>query len=138
MKLHFFNPTALDKNLKATIHKSGKLGFTIEAAKKLNLSETKSASIGINEDDPHDTNLYVIINDYINNNVFKINKAGAYFYINTKALFDKMKIDYSKGSTAYDITSDKIDGDTVFIFKRRQHRGGNQKNNPSTQTSEGS
>ena len=86
MKLKFINPSELDKNLKATVHKSGKLGFTIEAAKKLSLDPTKTAQIAINEDDANDKNLYIIIGDSSNANSFKVSKAGAYYYINTKPL----------------------------------------------------
>ena len=130
MKLKFIDPSSLDKNLKATIHRSGKLGFTIEAAKKLKLTETKSASIAINEDDPNDKNIYVVVHETIEGSAFKINKAGDYFYVNTKALFDDMKIDYINHSVVYDISSEVIDGHDVYKFKRRMPKSGHQKISP--------
>ena len=54
MKITFFNPDELDKNLKVTIHKTGKMGFTMDAAKKLSLIDMKSANIGVNNEDPED------------------------------------------------------------------------------------
>lgn len=119
MKLKFITPDGLDKNLKATAHKSGKLGFTSEAAEKMALTASKSASIAINEDDTSDSSLYVIINESILEGAFKINKAGQYYYINTKALFDTLKIDYKNDWIVYDITKETIDNQLVYKFKRR-------------------
>lgn len=120
MKLKFFNPNNLDKNLKATAHKTGKLGFTVDAAKKLQLSVEKTAGIGINEDDESDKSLYVIIYPDKQEGAFNISKAGKYYYINTKALFDSLRIDYIKDYVVYDISEEVIDSQKVFKFKRRE------------------
>lgn len=120
MKLKFYNPNELDRNLKVTIHKTGKLGFTMDAAKKLNLAEMKSANIGINEDDLTDNCLYLVIEKDINEGLFRISKAGAYYYINTKVLFDNLKIDYSKGNITYDMSEEKVDGLNVYKLKKRE------------------
>jgi len=120
MKLKFFNPNELDRNLKATAHKSGKLGFTVEAAKKLTLSPEKSAGIAVNEEDENDKNLYVIIYPDKKNGAFKISKAGDYYYINTKSLFDSLKIDYLRDWVVYDITEEVLDNQAVYSFKRRE------------------
>jgi hypothetical protein len=128
MKLKFFNPNNLDKNLKATAHKTGKLGFTVDAAKKLQLSVEKTAGIGINEDDELDKSLYVIIYPDKQEGAFNISKAGKYYYINTKALFDSLRIDYIKDYVVYDISEEMIDSQRVFKFKRREKA---KKNNDS-------
>jgi len=120
MKLKFFNPDNLDKNLKATAHKTGKLGFTVDAARKMQLSVEKSAGIGINEDDQSDKSLYVIIYPNKQEGAFNISKAGQYYYINTKALFDSLKIDYVKDYVVYDISEKTIDNQEMFKFKRRE------------------
>jgi ribosomal protein L13E len=78
MKIKFLSPDSLDKNLKATVHKSGKMGFTIEAAKKMGLDINKSLSIGINEDDTEDKNLYVVINSNKRSDSFSLLKTGEY------------------------------------------------------------
>jgi hypothetical protein len=41
MKLKFLIIEEIDKNIKATIHSSGKMGFTQGANKKMNLNEEK-------------------------------------------------------------------------------------------------
>jgi hypothetical protein len=119
MKLKFIDLSTLDRNLKATIHSSGKIGFTKNAADKLNLGESKSARIAVNDEDSKDTNLYVVISDDGVEGAFKIAKAGEYFYINTKALFDSMEMDYTKYNYVYDIVKMNIEGQGVWKFKRR-------------------
>ena len=120
MKLKFFNPEKLDRNLKATAHRSGKLGFTVEAAKKMSLSIEKSAGIAINEEDDSDKSLYVVIYPNKQDGAFRISKAGAYYYVNTKALFDTLRIDYKKDWVVYDISKEIIDNQEVFKFVRRE------------------
>lgn len=120
MKLRFISPNTLDKNLKATVHRTGKLGFSFEAAKKLKLSENKSASIAIDEDKPDDKDLYLIIQNDKPDGSFPIYKAGKYHYINTKTLFDSLKLDYLKNSVVYDIMEEIIDGVLMYKFKKRE------------------
>ncbi len=128
MKLKFFNPNNLDKNLKATAHKTGKLGFTVDAAKKLQLSVEKCAGIAINGEDETDKSLYVVIYPDKQEGSFNISKAGKYYYINTKTLFDSLRVDYVKDYVVYDISEEMIDSQKVFKFKRRERA---KKNNES-------
>src|SRR6185437_14968012 len=118
MKITFFNPDELDKNLKVTIHKTGKMGFTMDAAKKLSLIDMKSANIGVNNEDPEDDCLYLAIYKDINNGGFKISKAGSYYYINTKILFDNLKLDYSKGNVSYDMTEENVNDEIMYKLKK--------------------
>lgn len=119
MKIKFHSPKELERNLKISIHKSGKMGFTVEAAKKLKLSTGKSAAIGTNEEDLSDDSLYLMMYEGIEDDAFRVSKAGAYYYINTKPLFDALKMDYSKGDMVYDMTEQKIGEDLVYKLKRR-------------------
>lgn len=136
MKLKFIDSAALDKNLKATVHNTGKIGFTKDAAGKLGLGEAKSARIAVNDEDPGDTSLYVIIEDRVVDGAFKVNKAGQYFYISTKALFDGLGMDYVKNNYVYDIVKTNIDELEVWKFKRRPIKGKGT-NNPPTPESNG-
>ncbi len=119
MKIKFFSPNDLDRNIKATVHKTGKIGFTVDAAKKLSLSVDCSLSIGMNEDDTEDSNLYVMLHNTVETGAFKVSKAGGYYYVNTKVLFDNLKIDYTNSAIVYDITEENIDGQKVYKFKKR-------------------
>ena len=119
LRIKLFKIEDLDKNLKATVHRTGKMGFTADASKKLKLSESKSADIGKNEDDVSDKNFYLFIHKEPKTGEFNIVKAGDYYYINTKVLFDNLKMDYTKDNFTYDISPETIDGQEVFVLKRR-------------------
>ena len=119
IKLKFFNPQTVDKNIKATVHKTGKLGFTIEAAKKLTLEVGMSMKIAINEGDESDTNLYGVLYTTIEDQSFKVYKAGQYFFLNLKPLLDTIKLDYKKHTYIYDISEETIQETEMFVFKRR-------------------
>ena len=119
MKIKFFNPNDLDRNIKATVHKTGKIGFTVDASKKLSLSVDCSLSIGMNEDDTEDSSLYVMLHNTIVTGAFKVSKAGGYYYTNTKVLFDNLKIDYVNAAIIYDITEENFEGQKVYKFKKR-------------------
>jgi hypothetical protein len=121
MKLKFFNPDSLDKNLKATVHKSGKLGFTVDAAKKMELAPNKSAGIAMNEENPSDKSLYVVIYPDVRDNAFRVAKAGDYYYINLKNLFDSLKVNYREQSVVYDITQEIVEGQKLFKFVMRDN-----------------
>lgn len=120
MKIKFFTLDELDKNLKATIHKTGKMGFTSDAAKKLDLVNMKSANIGVNEDDPSDQNLYLAVYPGVMSGAFRVVKSGAYYYINTKVLFDNLKIDYLSENVTYDMSTTNLEGQTIYLLKRRK------------------
>jgi hypothetical protein len=119
MKLKFIHPDSLEKNLKATVHKTGKLGFTSEAANKMNLDVNKSVGIAIDEDDLLGFDYYLVVYPNQREDGYKVNKSGEYYYINTKAFFDNQKVDYVKNSIVFDISGQKIEGMTVYKLTRR-------------------
>lgn len=118
MKIKFYNPKELDKTHKVTIQKTGKMGFTKDAAEYLKLDQMKSANIGENEEDSTDKSLYlVVLTD--NTGFFSVQKAGDYFYIKTKVLFDNLKLDYTNTSLSYDMTKIVEDGETYYKLTYR-------------------
>lgn len=119
IRLKFFEPNKIVP-VKASIHKTGKLGFAMDAAKRLGLQKGKYSQVGINQDDPNDKNLYLIVVDKDADGCFKIAKAGEYYYINLKHVFDKMNIDYSKDVIAYDISEQNYDGQLVWKLTPRK------------------
>lgn len=122
MKLKFYNPDHLDRNLKATIHKTGKLGFTVQAAEKMGLGEGKSVAIGRNEEDENDENLYLMVNQHRGEDSFPVYKAGAYFYLNTKALFDSFKWDYLSNTISFEIQIENYDGHQIFKLIKKERK----------------
>lgn len=122
MKIKFFNPNSLDRNLKATVHKSGKLGFTVDAANKMGLQTATNAAVGENEEDSSDTSLYIVIYNEQREGAFKVSKAGKYYYLNLKSLFDTLKINYKgQSSVVYDISEEEIEGQKIFKLSRREN-----------------
>lgn len=119
MKISFFKATELER-IKCTIHITGKLGFTESASKRLQLSENKSVMIGRNEEDENDTNLYMKIFDNIVVDAFKINKAGSYYYINAKTLFDTLEYDYIKKSISFDMVTIEINGESFIKMVKKE------------------
>lgn len=120
MKLQFHNPKELDKNLKATVHITGKLGFTIEAAKKMQFESHRFMSIASNGEDENDTSLYIVMSETKKDNSFNIAKAGQYYSVNTKALFDVMKLNYKTHTIMYDISIIDVEGEIVYKLSKRE------------------
>jgi len=119
INLKFFNPANVDRNIKATTHRTGRLGFTIEAANKFKFAPRMSLKVATNEADESDTNLYAILQNDIGNESFRILKAGKYFSVNLKPLFDQIKLDYVHTTYIYDITEETIQEANLLVFKRR-------------------
>jgi hypothetical protein len=83
---------------------------------------SKQGSIGIasNTEDPTDKKLYLVVFPDQRPMAFPIAKAGQYYYLNTKVLFDTLKIDYSLGNVVFDIKPDHVDDMTVYVLHRRE------------------
>jgi len=120
MKISFFKAAELDKNFKCSIHKTGKLGFTEVAIKKLDLENKRFVKIGKLDDEEDSDDLVMLIQEEEDEFTFKANKAGEYFYVNTKALFDMLNIDYKKKSIIYDIVEIEDNGNVLYKLKRRE------------------
>ncbi len=120
MKISFFKPETITGNFKCTIHQNGKLGFSRNAINKMNIDVNKYVKIGINEEDLSDKNLYMFLQDNKDEETFKINKAGHYYYLNTKFLFDKLKIDYNRNKIIYDLQEIVINGENYFKLNKRE------------------
>lgn len=113
MKIKFYNPKEFEKTHKVTIQKTGKMGFTKDAAEYLKLERMKSANIGENEDDPTDKSLYLVVLEDTSG-FFSVQKAGNYFYIKTSVLFDGLKLDYANNTISYDMNKIVEDGETYY------------------------
>lgn len=114
MKIKYFSPVDTEKNVKCTVHVTGKLGFSNNAIKQLNVGSTKYIKLGTNEDDRDDKNLYMVVQDFKDSEAFKINKAGNYYYLNTKHLFDSIGIEYKRNKIIYDIQEIELDGIKIY------------------------
>lgn len=124
MKLKFLDAKQFEANLKCTIQSNGKLNFSAAAIHILGMNNQKSVKFAMNEDAKGADELYIIIQDHITNDAFKVNKAGNYFYLNAKSLFDSLGFDYKAHSIIFDIvkTEESIDGLALYKLNRRKGR----------------
>ncbi len=108
--------------LKATIQKSGRLGFTADTAEALALSTAMSVQFA--RDDDGDRALYMVLRDGQPANSFRVMKAGQYFYLPTKQMFDAFGEDYINKVVMFDLTPiDSLDaqfGGRVYKMTRRE------------------
>ncbi|QHS55716.1 hypothetical protein GWR56_09285 [Mucilaginibacter sp. 14171R-50] len=129
LKLKIHNANQFERNVKATIQSTGKLGFSDGAIKKMKIESGKFLVIASNEADENDENFYAWLENTDENGGFKINKGGQYYNANTKPLFDELKIDYKNQDNLviYDIVDFDNDGNPIFKFIKRV-RTRNKKN----------
>ena len=120
MKIQFLNPVAGFSNVKATIHVNGKMGFSKSAIKKFGLEEGKFLKMGVNTEDTSDENLYVIVKNFDDGESLKIHKAGQYYYVNSKPLFDSLKIDYKNKKIIYDVEDFEYSNIKMYKFVKRE------------------
>lgn len=118
--IEFLKPPNSTGNIKATIHISGKIGFSQSAIEEMGIDENSYIKIGVNKKDKGDVNLYVMVLNKQEEETLKVNKAGNYYYVNTKSLFDKLGIDYQKRKIIYDIIEFDYGGTNIFKFLRRE------------------
>ncbi len=120
MKLKFFVANDIASKAKATIHQTGKLGFSNEAISYLQIKEDMYIKIAQNEEDENDLNLYALLTTQNTEECFKISKAGNYYYVNTKGLFDSIGVNYKETKILYDITKIEVDGMSMIKLIRRE------------------
>lgn len=119
MEIEFYNADNLDKNIKCSIHKSGKIGFSGNAIEKLNIGKNKSVSIGKGKNDEELDILYMKFNKDEISGAFTINKAGEYYYINTKTLFDTIGFEYRKERIIFDIVEIENGDEKIYKLIKR-------------------
>jgi len=114
-KIKFLKPK-VESRTKASIHANGNLGFSDLASKLLNLNTNRYMKIGINEENNGDINLYVEMLDKEEEYTLKINKAGRYYYLKAKNIFDELDIDYKNKRIIYDIYQIEEQGKKYYKF----------------------
>jgi hypothetical protein len=103
MDFKFISPVNSTVKLKATIHRTGKLGFTLDTIKELQLDSTKWVKFALNNSDKNDKSLYMFILTEADNESFPVIKAGDYLYINTTNTFENMDLDFKKNKIFFTI-----------------------------------
>ncbi len=117
MGLTIISASRFAVKLKATIHRSGKLGFTEATAKHLAFDDNSAIKFAKDDEDP--SVLYLINNTPLDEEAFKVCRAGRYFYINTKLMFDSLEIDYKNNTVMFDmVQANELGEETYKLIKR--------------------
>lgn len=119
MKIKIYNPKELNRKYRLSVHRTGKIGFPIDAADKLKLVDNKSVDFGSNEEDANDTNLYMIVHKDRETGGFKVNKNGDYYSINIKILLDNLQLDYTSGKVWFEMEEKMIGDDKVYKLEKK-------------------
>ena len=112
--------------LKATIHKSGRLGFT----------EATQHAIGINQDTclrfatddiDGETILFMSVSRDFDEDAFKVYRSGSYYSIPTTQLFNSLGLDYRSNIIMFDLVREpkydaELQGECYRMLKRSKHR----------------
>lgn len=122
LDLDFFDSSSKYGVIKATVHKTGKLGFSSGASKFMKLEEISYVNIGLNKADSNDKCLYILEVSQETDKSFKIVKAGDYFYVHIKNILRELNIDYKNESVIYDIEEINHSGNKIYKLCRRKRK----------------
>ncbi len=120
MAIRIISAKRFATKLKATIQRSGRLGFTEETARYMNLADEKFAKFA--QDDESGT-LYLIIIDKRNEDCFDIRSSSGYYFVPAKMMFDSLGMDYEQNVIMFDLVrkpslDETLEGQ-VFLMKKR-------------------
>lgn len=126
MSIHIISAKQFAMKLKATIQKSGRLGFTEDAAKVMDLQSGKYAKFA--QDDESDA-LYLIIIDKGDEEAFPIRESSGYYYVPAKLMFDMLKLDYEHNNIMFDLIrradhDEELQGQVFYMKQRTNKRKG--------------
>jgi len=115
----FEDPDKIGGSIKATIQKTGKIGFSSGAEEFMQLKNTPYFKIGFNNSENAGDIIYMV-SSATEEGAFKVSKAGLYYYINLKNVFDRKGIDYKAKSYIYDIKRENSEDTEFFILTKRK------------------
>lgn len=123
MAIQILSAKQFARKLKVTIQSSGRLGFTDETAKALDLPSGKYAKFA---QDNEKEILFLIINNEMDEDAFPIKESSGYYYVPAKMLFDMLGFDYENKTIMFDLVRQQtLDDDLkgqVYLMKRRVNK----------------
>lgn len=110
---------------KATVHKSGKLGFSRAANKLIDFETNKFFKIGRKKPDVADKTdvLYLIPAAEKDEFTFTVIKAGGYYSLKTKRLLNQLGIDYRNEDESVIFDIDEVRDKERKYFKLTSRKG---------------
>ena len=117
-KLKKLDAHRLQQSMKATVQMNGRLTFTVEAAKMMELSEDKSLVVF----EAENGDLGVTISNKGDSEAFVLKQSGGYYFVSFKNYLKQAGIDYKNLRIIYDITEldEQLEGRTLYKFERRE------------------
>lgn len=122
IELDFFESSSKYGVVKATVHKTGKLGFSTGASKFMELDKIKYFNIGTNKKDEEDNNLYLVPIEKETDKSFKVVKAGDYYYVAIKNILRDLKIDYKNETVIFDIDELEMKDNKIYKMTKRKRK----------------
>lgn len=121
MTLQIFSARKYSTRLKATIQGTGKLGFTAETSKSLQLSP--DSCIKIASDGSDEGTLYLIVCNGPDDDGFRVNYISKYYSLPTTVLFKELGIDYVNNTVMFDLVrvpalDEEVEGKVYRMDKR--------------------
>lgn len=120
MEINYWKPTTSAGVIKATIHQSGKLGFSQAAIDKLELTQNLYLMIGTSKENKKDNSIYLAVSKESNEMAIKVNKAGNYYYLSTKDFFNEIGVDFKNKSVIYDIVDISTEHEKLYKLIPRE------------------
>lgn len=116
-KLKKLDAQRLQQAIKATVQSNGRLTFTVEAAKIMQLSEEKSLIVF----EAENGDLGATISERGDTDAFVLKQSGSYFFVSFKNYLQQAGIDYKNQRIIYDIREldEQLEGRTLYKFERR-------------------
>lgn len=133
MSLTIYSARSYTAKLKVTVQSTGKLGFTAETAKALQL--TPDTYIKIGRDDDQDGLLFMIVCNVPDDDGFKVCHTSGYYSLPTTLLFKELGVDYTGYTVIYDLVREssldiEVNGKVYRMDKRikpRNKQGGDMR-----------
>lgn len=124
VKFKTLSARVFDKKLKATIQKTGKLGFGETEKDELRLSKDTFIKFSLDESSTDTLLLYMTVLKTEDADGFQAKvTSGGYYNLNTARMFDSLGIDYADGGVIFDLVrmaeyDDELGGE-VYMMKLR-------------------
>lgn len=121
MELEFGDVQTSPKKPKATLHKSGKIGFNGDAADVMELSGDEEFFVAYDPEEGPSGDLYLISQgvEAPEESRIGVAKAGGYFYLNMRRFFEREGVDYERYKLVYDIEEVETDEWRGYRLSRR-------------------
>jgi hypothetical protein len=124
-EIKFYSAKQYCAKLKVTIQSSGKLGFTDETAKELELTSQTYIKIGADRNNPEI--MYLVVCRQADDDAFKVCKAGDYYYLPTTVLFMSLGFDFRNKTIIFDLTrsgglDEELEGKVYKLNKRESDK----------------